>query len=91
MQAYGFSEDFLTFLYSCLKCGKQSVNVSNVHRMFQIPLSGVLQGSILGPLLLNIFINDLFYLIKDAHILYFVDNNAIPTFSNSVDVSITKL
>ena len=34
MEAYGFSEDFLTFLYSYLKRRKQSVNINNVHSMF---------------------------------------------------------
>ena len=60
METYGFSEDFLTFFYSYLKRRKQSVNINNVHSMFQILLSGAPQGSILGSLLFNILINDLF-------------------------------
>ena len=66
MEAYGFSVDFLTFLYSYLKRQKKSININNVHSMFQILPSGVQQVSILGPLLFNIFINDLFYFIKDT-------------------------
>ena len=91
MEAYGFSEGFLTFLYSYLKRWKQSVNINNVHRMFQILLSGVPQGSVLGLLLFNILMNDLFYFIKETQLLNFTDDITIGTFLNSVDDLITDL
>ena len=79
MEVYGFSENFLTFLYSYLKRQKQSGNITNVHGMLQILLSSVLQRSIQEPLLFNIFINDLFYFTKDAQLLHFAHDNAIAT------------
>ena len=45
--------------------------------------------SILGSLLFNIFIYDLFKLIKNVQLLYFADGNTTATFQNSVDDLIT--
>ena len=72
MEACGFSENFLTFLYLYLKRQKQYVNMNNIRSIFQILLSSVAQGSILGALLFNIFINDLLYFIRDTQLLNFV-------------------
>ena len=80
MGAYGFSENALTFFFSYLKRQKHSVQINNTYSIFQLLLSGVLQGSILGLILFNLFINDLFMYIKNSNLHNFADENTISCF-----------
>ena len=61
---HGLSEDAVTFVNSYLKRRKQGVKINDTESVFQILLSGIPQGSILGPILSNILINDFIFLLK---------------------------
>ena len=61
LSAYGFDNESLKFIHSYLKERKQRTKVGSYYSMWKSIKLGVLQGSILGPLLFNIFLNDIFY------------------------------
>ena len=77
LHAYGLSMDAITFIYSYMKRRKQGVKINDTESLFKILLSGVPQGSILGPILFNIFINDLLFFINEAKLANFADDNTI--------------
>ena len=83
LYAYGQSFSLVTFLNSQLKDRKQNVRINNIFSEFQNILSGVPQCSILGLILVNIFLNDLFLCIKKSDLHNFVDANTITITCNT--------
>ena len=60
LHAYGFDTDALKFLYSYLKDKKQRTKINYLNSSYAEILFRVPQGSILGSLLFNAYICDLF-------------------------------
>ena len=91
LSAYGFDKEALILILSYLTDREQATRINNSHSLMQLILSGVPQGSILAPILFNIFINDFFYFIKKAEVHNYADDNTLSSFSNSISNLISLL
>ena len=76
--AYGLSEETTTFFRSYLKRIGKRVRIDDILSSLQVLIPGVPQGSILGPILFDIFLNDFVVALKNSDIYNFEDDN---TFS----------
>ena len=65
--AYGFETGVLRYMKSYLTNRKQRVRVNKTFSEWERITTGVPQGSILRPLLFNIFLNDIFFSFQTLH------------------------
>ena len=77
LHAYGFNHDALTFLYSYLSDRQQRVKMNGSFSSKQKLNLGVPQGSVLGPLLFNIYLNDLLISVDDIEICNYADDTTL--------------
>ena len=70
---------------------KQCVKVGSIKSYFEAILKGVPQGSILGPVLFNIFNNDIFHLVESCSLYNYGDDNAVSCSDNSLENVIRNL
>ena len=75
LHAYGFSYQALIFLHSYVSQRKQRTKVNNSFSTWSTAETGVPQGSILGVLIFNIYINDIFYSVDENSLMNFADDN----------------
>ena len=91
LEAYGFSLNSLKLLYSYLSNRKQRVHIESIFSEWIGIVLGVPQGSILGPILFNIFINDMFFFLLETEVCNFADDNTLYIGDSCLDKVVIKL
>ena len=77
LSAYGFEDSATSLISDYLSKRYQRVKIGSVFSSCLEILRGVPQGSILGPILFNIFINDLIFFIQETEVCNFADDTTI--------------
>ena len=75
LSAYGFDNNSTKFLFDYLTNRKQKTKIGQVYSSWDKLTSGVPQGSILGPLIFNIDLIDIFYISSNYDIANYADDN----------------
>ena len=87
LHAYGLEKNALRLIKSYLSNRWSQIKIGSSFSTWFELLVGVPQGSILGPLFFNIFLNNLFFTVKDCDICNLADDNTL----YDADIDLEKL
>jgi retron-type reverse transcriptase len=91
LKHYGVSDSALNLLDSYISDRKQCVKVGQHTSTFQNIFKGVPQGSILEPVLFNVFLNNIFGFVKHSTLYNYADDNTVYRAHHDVTVLKTSL
>ena len=89
LEAYGFGDGALATMHSYLSNRWQRTKVNNSFSTWKELLTGVPQGSVLGPILFNIYLNDLFFQLVD--VCNFADDTTLYACDTKLDNVLNQL
>ena len=91
LHAYGFSYCSLKLIFSYLSNRWQSTKINSTFSPWVEILFGVPQGSILGPLFFNLYLNYLFFIELKSDLCNFANDNTLYACGMSLDALVAKL
>ena len=91
LDAYGFNHNSLRTILSYLSNRKHRTKVNNSYSKWKTIKTGVPQGSILGVLLFNIYINDMLYFTEEGTLANFADDNSPNSVGKDIETVICSL
>ena len=91
LAAYGLSLNSVNLMSSYLSDRRQQIKIGSVVSSWAQIKKGVPQGSILGPLLFNVFINDIFYFVEKCTLYNYADDNTLSLHTTDFDLLLEGL
>ena len=85
LKAYGFSEESLSLIRSYFSNRQNRVKLIGVTSSWKDAVRGSPQGSSFGPLLWNIFQNDMTYIVGNASLSMYADDHQLYVKGYSLD------
>ena len=91
LKYYGLDQHAVEFFRSYLSNSYQCCKANNILGDCRKIIAGVPQGSILCPLLFNIFLNSIFFSLNDANLGNYADDSTLYGYNKNLETGICNL